>query len=226
MALYQNGHFIEDSWKTLEAGQDIPPSGHVIVPLDWWQAQRGAFTGSNVPIGVRIEPGTKIESFAQESSLSPFPNFRMAAPFQPRNYCASAMALRANCARLAIFCSINCKCWRAAALIHSRSRTAQLCKPCKRDAPKASRAFINPAFCQRLRPAHDLGCASRADQSGGFYQTPVLGMDSQGSCGGSGSPSCSNSIEIASGERTKAICPSRGGRLIVTPPLCRRAQSS
>jgi phosphoadenosine phosphosulfate reductase len=66
MALYQNGHFVEDSWKTLEAGQDIPPSGHVIVPLDWWQAQRGAFTGSNVPIGVRIEPGTKIENFAQD----------------------------------------------------------------------------------------------------------------------------------------------------------------
>ncbi len=66
MALYQNGQFVEDSWKTIAAGQDIPPSGHVIIPLDWWQAQRGAFTGSNVPIGVRIEPGTRIESFAQD----------------------------------------------------------------------------------------------------------------------------------------------------------------
>lgn len=46
------------------------------------------------------------------------------------------------------------------------------------------------------------------------HHEPVFAIDAQGSCGGR-CPSCSNSIEIRSGERTKAICPSRGGRLIV-----------
>ena len=40
---------------------------------------------------------------------------------------------------------------------------------------------------------------------------------SQGSAGASAAPFCSSSIEMLSGERTKAMRPSRGGRLIVTP---------
>ena len=49
------------------------------------------------------------------------------------------------------------------------------------------------------------------------YQLPVFSIESHGSASASGSPFCSNSIEIASGERTNAMCPSRGGRLINTP---------
>lgn len=49
------------------------------------------------------------------------------------------------------------------------------------------------------------------------YQLPVLAMEAQGSLGASESPRCSNSKEIPSGERTNAIWPSRGGRLMVTP---------
>lgn len=49
------------------------------------------------------------------------------------------------------------------------------------------------------------------------YQLPVLAMEAQGSFGASESPRWSNSREIPSGERTKAIWPSRGGRLMVTP---------
>ncbi|GGB44543.1 hypothetical protein GCM10011505_27290 [Tistrella bauzanensis] len=37
------------------------------------------------------------------------------------------------------------------------------------------------------------------------YQTPVLGIDAQGSAGARALPFCSNSTEIRSGERTKAI---------------------
>ena len=55
----------------------------------------------------------------------------------------------------------------------------------------------------------------------GIYQWPVLSIDTQGSAGGSASPFCSSSTEILSGERTKAICPSRGGRLITTPFSCK-----
>ena len=49
------------------------------------------------------------------------------------------------------------------------------------------------------------------------YQLPTLGMLAQGSCTGSDGPFCSSSIEIPSGVRMKAIRPSRGGRLTVTP---------
>ena len=49
------------------------------------------------------------------------------------------------------------------------------------------------------------------------YQTPMFGMDAQDSRFGIASPFCKSSIEILSGERINAICPSRGGRLMVTP---------
>lgn len=49
------------------------------------------------------------------------------------------------------------------------------------------------------------------------YQVPVFSIESHGSAGANGEPFCNNSIEILSGERTNAMCPSRGGRLINTP---------
>jgi hypothetical protein len=50
-----------------------------------------------------------------------------------------------------------------------------------------------------------------------YYQWPVFGIELHGSAGGLGSPFCNNSIECRSGERTKAMLPSRGGRLMVIP---------
>jgi hypothetical protein len=49
------------------------------------------------------------------------------------------------------------------------------------------------------------------------HQWPVLGIEDHGSAGGFGSPFCNSSIECRSGERTNAMLPSRGGRLMVTP---------
>ena len=56
------------------------------------------------------------------------------------------------------------------------------------------------------------------------YQWPVFGIEAHGSAGGLASPFCSSSIECRSGERTNAIWPSRGGRLIVTPSFISRSQ--
>ena len=56
------------------------------------------------------------------------------------------------------------------------------------------------------------------------YQWPVFGIDDHGSAGGFGSPFCNSSIECRSGERTKAMLPSRGGRLMVMPAFIRRSQ--
>ena len=51
------------------------------------------------------------------------------------------------------------------------------------------------------------------------HQRPVLGIEAHGSLGGSGLPFCRSSMECLSGERTNAMLPSRGGRLMVTPPF-------
>ena len=58
------------------------------------------------------------------------------------------------------------------------------------------------------------------------YQLPVLAIDAHGSAGVSAEPACSSSTEIPSGERTKAIRPSRGGRLMTTPCCCRRSHAA
>jgi phosphoadenosine phosphosulfate reductase len=64
--LWKNGSFVDDPWRTIAEGEDPPPAGHIILPLDWWLQERDAFASSNAPIGLRIEPGTSIESFAQD----------------------------------------------------------------------------------------------------------------------------------------------------------------
>ena len=58
------------------------------------------------------------------------------------------------------------------------------------------------------------------------HQAPVLAIDTQGSRGGSEPSFCSSSMEMLSGERTNAMRPSRGGRLMVTPCFCRRSQAA
>ena len=58
------------------------------------------------------------------------------------------------------------------------------------------------------------------------HHLPVFGIDSQGSFGGSAVPFCKSSIDCLSGERTKAIMPSRGGRLMVTPACISRSHSA
>ena len=54
------------------------------------------------------------------------------------------------------------------------------------------------------------------------YQLPVLPIDAQGSFGSWASPFCRSSMLMSSGDRTKAIRPSRGGRLIAIPASINR----
>ncbi len=75
---------------------------------------------------------------------------------------------------------------------------------------------------------HGAAIVERQEGLGGHggHQAPTLGIETQGSAGALAGPACSNSTEMPSGERTKAMWPSRGGRLMVTPPACSRAQVS
>jgi hypothetical protein len=81
-------------------------------------------------------------------------------------------------------------------------------------------------ICVLLQSLHG---RKNADGAGWFlrekrYQWPVFGIDDHGSAGAFGSPFWSSSIECRSGERTKAMLPSRGGRLMVTPAFISCAQ--
>ena len=66
MALYKNGAFVDDRWRALPEGEAAPVSGHAIFPFDWWREERGAFDGSNVPLGVRVEPGADLAEIAAD----------------------------------------------------------------------------------------------------------------------------------------------------------------
>lgn len=84
--------------------------------------------------------------------------------------------------------------------------------PSPRAARKATTMAANASSARNSRPT--------------AYQTPVFGMEAQGSAGGNAAPFCSNSTDTKSGLRTNAMRPSRGGRLIVMPLACRCAQSA
>ena len=111
-------------------------------------------------------------------------------------------------------------CWRRAG-VSDRSRRAGVSdlrrgldarRHCCRCRPIAAALAVPATGAGRARPG-------RGRQTGTLrpYQWPVLGMLAQGSRGSCAPPALSSSMEILSGERTKAIRPSRGGRLIVTP---------
>jgi len=91
--------------------------------------------------------------------------------------------------------------------------------------PQAPEGMV--VACRALRPgtrrAQLFRQFCRASRAAG-YHLPVLAMEAQGSCLGSDSPFCKSSMEILSGERTKAMRPSRGGRLMVTPDFIKRSQ--
>jgi hypothetical protein len=79
---------------------------------------------------------------------------------------------------------------------------------------------------KRRAGIHGRPASATRGNSAESYQLPVFGMDSQGSCGGNEPSFCSSSMEILSGETTKAMRPSRGGRLMVTPLFISRSQVS
>ncbi len=82
MALWKNGAFADDPWRTSMAGDDANPplAGGVILSLGEWQAFRKDEVGDNALLGVRIEPGESIEPILPDLRrlalvALPFPKF-------------------------------------------------------------------------------------------------------------------------------------------------------
>lgn len=94
-----------------------------------------------------------------------------------------------------------------------------------RELISRSKAGLRPSFnlaFPHFQPRHD-PISGRGFQP---YHEPVLAMVVQGSVGGSAVPACNSSMEMPSGVRMKAMRPSRGGRLIVTPRAMKALQVS
>jgi uncharacterized protein (DUF934 family) len=66
MPIYKNGSFVADQWRQVDAGEAAPTAGHAIFTLDWWKQERHVYDGSNVAIGLLIEPDTKLEEIAED----------------------------------------------------------------------------------------------------------------------------------------------------------------
>ena len=61
MLLLRSGRFVADQWKQLADDQAVPTGGSIIVPLIRLLADAAAFEGFTGDLGVRVEPGQRIE---------------------------------------------------------------------------------------------------------------------------------------------------------------------
>ncbi len=65
MPIFKGDGFAPDDWRNLGQGEDPPPDGKVILTLARWQAIR-AQVPNDIPLGLRIEPGQDIRTFAPD----------------------------------------------------------------------------------------------------------------------------------------------------------------
>src|ERR1051325_431210 len=93
---------------------------------------------------------------------------------------------------------------------------------------KLGQTFESELADRSLRPSpRKSGARERAQRSKRpRHHLPVFFIEDHGSFGGRAAPFCNSSIECLSGERTNAMVPSRGGRLMVTPAFCSRSHSA
>src|SRR5689334_1264554 len=84
---------------------------------------------------------------------------------------------------------------------------------------------LDEGRCGKMRPRRIVSFKPRGKPRV-LHHLPVFGIDFHGSWGGRAEPFCRSSIECLSGERTNAMLPSRGGRLMVTPAFIRRSHVS
>jgi uncharacterized protein (DUF934 family) len=61
MPLLKAGRFVADNWRTLADEETLPQDGSILVPLARLLAEAGALDGSAGNLGVRLEPGQRVE---------------------------------------------------------------------------------------------------------------------------------------------------------------------
>lgn len=58
--LMKDGRLVEDRWRTLAAGEEVPIDGHAILPLARWRAEQAALP-RGVPLGILVAPTDTLE---------------------------------------------------------------------------------------------------------------------------------------------------------------------
>lgn len=66
MALYRDGKFENDSWRQLDAAEELPADGQVLLGLAEWRKLAPAKHNSNVAFGVLLGPGETAEMIADD----------------------------------------------------------------------------------------------------------------------------------------------------------------
>lgn len=64
MPLFNGKRFVPDEWRYLAQGEDLPPSGKVILTLAQWQAISEAAPADGPPLGLFVEPGQNVNAIA------------------------------------------------------------------------------------------------------------------------------------------------------------------
>lgn len=80
MPLLKGGRFVADDWRPLADDEPLPESGRIIVPVKRLQAEADGLRRFAGELGVRIEPGERVETVADwlprlALVALPFPNF-------------------------------------------------------------------------------------------------------------------------------------------------------
>ncbi|MFO1073788.1 MAG: DUF934 domain-containing protein [Geminicoccaceae bacterium] len=64
MPLLRGDQVVADDWQALAAGEPLPAGGRILVPYARLLAEPEAFAGFAGELGVRIEPGERVEALA------------------------------------------------------------------------------------------------------------------------------------------------------------------
>jgi len=62
MAVFKGDGFVADGWRYLAAGESVPPLGMVILNPAQWQELGVVMNGTDVPLGLYVEPGQDVQN--------------------------------------------------------------------------------------------------------------------------------------------------------------------
>lgn len=69
MPLFKDGKFTPDAWRRLDAAEELPTSGHILMTLDDWHVRaplRGHKSGSNVAFGLLLDPDDTLDEIGPD----------------------------------------------------------------------------------------------------------------------------------------------------------------
>jgi uncharacterized protein (DUF934 family) len=66
MALFKNGALVPDPWQRVDTTDELPQDGKVLLSAEQWRLFAPSHPRANIALGLLLEPGTKVEDFAED----------------------------------------------------------------------------------------------------------------------------------------------------------------